>query len=310
MTSVPAVAYAPREITAITTAYHPDERLFAVVQAALESCSRVIVVDNTPAGEASLSDTLEESLCDPRVRVLRPGRNAGVAAALNLGLRELSAEADAVLFMDQDSVLTKELVTGLAHHLADPSVGVASPAPWDVTSDSHYESLSSVRYGEVSDRDAVITSGMLIRRSCLELVSEFREEFFCDYVDLDFCLRLRRAGVRIVQDKSLKLGHSIGDRREHRFAGRKVQVVHYPAWRHYWIARNGLILIGENRRTARLWSFATAVYLVRWVTVTAVFERSRRSHVGAFVKGLRDGARRNVTPTYLPAGADYSTDRG
>ena len=37
-------------VAAVFTAYHPDERLAAAVEAALRSCTSVIVVDNTPAG--------------------------------------------------------------------------------------------------------------------------------------------------------------------------------------------------------------------------------------------------------------------
>ena len=42
-------------IAAVVTAYHPDERLTAVVKSALESCTPVIVVDNTPGTEPTLT---------------------------------------------------------------------------------------------------------------------------------------------------------------------------------------------------------------------------------------------------------------
>jgi rhamnosyltransferase len=294
-------------ITAVVTAYHPDARLEAVVASALESCQDVVIVDNTPTGSPSSAGSGEGALGDDRVRVLRSGRNAGLGGALNAGLAAVPPEADAVLLLDQDSVLTKELVLGLAAHLeADASVGIASPAPWDAESDSHYESLSAARYGTVSDRDAVITSGMLIRRSCLaEVPGGFREDFFLDYVDLDYCLKLRRKGVRIIQDKSLQLAHSIGDRRTHRVGPVRVPVIHYPAFRHYWIGRNGTILIRENRRVLKAWSFRTFLYLVRWVAVTALFEKNRVACVSAFVRGVRDARGQRLTERYLPAGAEY-----
>src|SRR3954463_2654138 len=119
-------------IAAVATAFHPDERLTAVVQAALKSCSRVVVVDNTPGGGPFLSDTLREL---SGVTVLRDGRNRGLAGALNAGVAELAgpgdAEPDLVLFLDQDSVLAEDLVLGLSAHFADPEVGIAAPAPWD-----------------------------------------------------------------------------------------------------------------------------------------------------------------------------------
>jgi rhamnosyltransferase len=285
-------------ITAVTTAYHPDERLRAVVEAALGSCEKVIVADNTPAASSSLA----RDLGGDRVEVLSLGANLGVAAALNAGLRAVPPSCEAVLLLDQDSVLSEELVIALAAHLAQPGVVAAAPSPWDAASGTHYGTLTSLQ-AEVTDQDAVITSGMLVRRAAADAIGGFREDLFVDYVDIDFCLRLRTAGGRIVQDKSLRLPHSIGDRRTHRVLGIPVKVIHYPAWRHYWIARNGVILIAAHGRRFPAWSLRTALYLLRWVAVTAAFEPSRRQCLRAFLRGLRDAAGRRLDPAYRPGGA-------
>src|ERR1700722_17668558 len=120
----------PLEIAAIATAFFPDERLAAVVEAALKSCGQVIVVDNTPAGEESSAGELAELL---GVTVLRSGENLGLAAALNRGVRQLTPQVEAVLFLDQDSVLSTELLRLMTEHLlCDSSIGIAAPAPFDV----------------------------------------------------------------------------------------------------------------------------------------------------------------------------------
>src|ERR1700761_65345 len=127
---------------AIVTAYHPDDRLTAVVESALADCERVVVSDNTPAGDPSLAEKLD----DPRVTVLRDGRNLGLGGALNRGLASLPEPAgdgadEAVLLLDQDSVLPAGLVRGLAAHLdADASIGAAAPTPWDEEAEADYSS--------------------------------------------------------------------------------------------------------------------------------------------------------------------------
>jgi rhamnosyltransferase len=294
-------------ITAIVTAYHPDNRLRGVVNSALTSCASVIVVDNTPYpadGEREQPDPLN-GYRDPRVMVLGSGRNLGLAAALNLGLAALPAETEAVLFLDQDSVIPDGLIDGLADDLGDASIGVVGPSPIDAATGKVYETLAD-RHDLLDDRDMVITSGMLLRRPCLERVPGFREDFFVDYVDLDFCLRLRRAGVRIVRDMAVELPHSIGDVREHRLLGRKVQVGHYAAWRHYWIARNGTILIRENVRALPVWAVTNTLFMSRWFVQLVLFEPKRRTHAAAFLRGLRDGLTRRVTRDFLPADAEYN----
>lgn len=291
-------------IAAVATAYHPDDRLAAVVESALETCTHVVVVDNTPGTEPTVADKIS----DPRVRVLRSGRNVGLAAALNAGIRELPDDAEAVLLLDQDSVLPGDVVTALAAYLDDPTIGIAAPTPWDAAHDSSYDTLAALR-SEVADRTDVITSGLLIRRTALERVGGFREDFFVDFVDIDFCLRLRRTGLRIVQDQRLKLPHSLGDRRPHRLGPLRIQIVHYPAWRLYWIARGASTLLRENLRRDPAWSLKVVLFLASWTWRTAVFEDSRAQHVAALARGVRDGLLGRASLRYLPEGATYRAVR-
>jgi len=291
----------PRPVTAaVVTAYHPDERLAAVVEAALRSCAAVVVADNTPGTAPSLAEKLDH----PRVTVLRSGHNKGLAGALNLGLDHLPADAEAVLFLDQDSVLPPELVDGLLAHLADPGIGIVGPTPVDADTGGRYERLAE-RHEAVADRPSIITSGMVVRRSCFEQVPRFREDFFVDCVDSDFCLRVRRAGQRVVRDANLVLPHSIGSGRDHHLGPLNVRVLHYPAWRHYWIARNGLVLSREFFSRERGFVLTNALFTARWLVVTALFDDRRRSAVPAVLRGLLDGLTGRVARRYLPAGAEY-----
>jgi len=287
-------------ITAVVTAYHPDNRLSAVITAALVTCADVIVVDNTPTDSGAHA----QDSTDARVQVLRSGRNGGLAGALNDAVRALRPETEAVLVLDQDSTLPDGLVAALAAHLADPTIGVIAPTPVDAADGTTYDRFARTSGGLV-DRDAVITSGMLVRRAVLDAAGSFRDDFFVDWVDNDFCLRLRRAGVRIAQDPTIRLPHSIGDRREHRIAGRTVKVLRYSPWRHYWITRNGLVMIRENITRNPRWSLMAFLYIGRQALTTAVFEPSRAANVQAILSGVRDAVLNRTTAAYLPAGADY-----
>ena len=79
----------------------------------------------------------------------------------------------------------------------------------DAATGGRYERTAD-RHAAVDDRPSIITSGMLVRRSAFADVPGFREDFFVDCVDSDFCLRVRRSGRRVVRDAALVLPHSIG----------------------------------------------------------------------------------------------------
>jgi rhamnosyltransferase len=288
-------------VTAVVTAYHPDDRLAAAVESALVTCTGVIVSDNTPASSSSAAEKLD----DPRVTVLRNGSNQGLAGALNAALEKLPADTDFVLFLDQDSVLPQDLVPALSAHFADEHIGVVAPTPWDAENGGTYERAAETGPA-LADRDGVMTSGMLVRRTCVDAVGRFREDFFVDWVDFDFCLRARGAGFRVVQDTSVLLPHSLGDRREHRLGFLRTHVLHYPAWRHYWVARNSTILAREQLRGNRRWALSAVLYLTRWTVNTALFEAKRRTHVAALLRGFFDGLSGRVSAKYLPAGSSYA----
>ncbi|ACU77013.1 glycosyl transferase family 2 [Catenulispora acidiphila DSM 44928] len=295
-------------VTAVFTAYHPDERLAAAVEAALRDCTSVIIVDNTPAGTGGGAPaSTAPALAGPRVTVIDHGRNVGLGAALNLAVRELPGTCEAVLFLDQDSELPPEIVPGLVADLADAGVGIAAPSPWDPKHQRYYCS-DAKRNDSVSDEEAVITSGMLVRREVLEKVP-FNEDMFLDWVDVAFCLDVRRAGWRIVIDWRLRLPHEIGACEVHTKFGRTVHYSHYPAFRLYWIGRNVSILHRGHFESRPRALASTLIFMAQRFTTTLLFEPQRRTHVPALLRGFRDGLRERVDPRYLPAGAEHPAVR-
>jgi rhamnosyltransferase len=285
------------KIAAVLTAYHPDERLAAVVDSSLRDCAAVIVVDNTPDGAPSLAVKLD----DPRVTVLPVGRNLGLGGALNLGVGALPADAEAVLLMDQDSVLPDGLVSRLVSLLdSDSKIGIAAPTPWD---DAHGEAYNFGTEGKtVEDRPAVITSGMLVRRAVVD-ACPFRADLFNDFVDVAFCVDARRSGFRVVQDFTLRLPHSMGNRQEHGVGPLTVRVTHYPPWRHYWIARNGVQFAKDYERRRPQGVVAMAIFLARKFLSVACWGPKRGAQLTALSRGVLDGLSGRYTLSYLPEGA-------
>ena len=284
-------------IVAIVTAYHPDERLAAVVDSALADCAAVIVADNTPDGAPSLAAKLD----DPRVSLIPLGRNLGLGGALNRAVRELPGDADAVLLMDQDSVLPAGLVPGLAALLeSDAKIGIAAPTPWDAEHDAAYNFGTDGK--TVEDRPVVITSGMLVRRECVERCP-FRADLFNDFVDMVFCIDVHDAGFRVVQDYTLRLPHSMGNRREHGVGPWRVRVIHYPPWRHYWIARNGVQFVRDHLRRRPLAFASMGIFLGRKFLSVACWGPSRFRQLTALSRGVADGLLGRYSLGYLPQGA-------
>lgn len=274
-------------VTAIVTWFRPGPDVLDGLHDAVAQCSHVVVVDNTPYGEAS---GMEGAELPSEVRVLRSGTNRGLAGGLNLGLQHLPTDTSAVLLLDQDSRLPADMVRRLSTHLRLPGTGAAAPAPWDDREGRYLDPRTRLR-PEVAEVPVAITSGLLVRRTALEETGPFREDFFVDAVDLDFCLRLRDAGWRLVQDRGVLLSHRLGDTRWHRLLGIRLRASHHPDWRVYSGARNGAVLLRERLRSSPRWALTQAALLVYWGATVAAFEPPRGRRARLFLTALLDGWR-------------------
>ena len=196
----------------------------------------VIVVDNSPGDGAD--EIVRRDF--PWARYVVPGANLGFGRANNLGYRRSSGEF--VLFLNPDTVSN---VAALEHCLrrlqTEPDIGLISPqlvqpdgamdlacrrsipTLWDGFCRASGlaatfprsrlfagYNLTYLPAGGTYDVGAINGAFMLTRRAVLEQAGLFDEEFFMYGDDLDLCIRVARAGYRIVYDGRVQITHLKG----------------------------------------------------------------------------------------------------
>jgi rhamnosyltransferase len=234
--------FSKQTVASVTVLFHPDHKALETIRTYSSQVGKCFVVDNSPA---SLSEGERSWFPDGKFEYHHLGRNRGVAAALNFGVR-LAAEQgfSHVLTMDQDTRASEGLVGLLQQIFTDPQpfnfpqpsrVAVACPALAADTSQSR---------GKQSTHEAAfcITSGNLIDVSAWAHVAGFDEDLFIDHVDHDYCLRVRAAGYSIVQREDAILDHHTGSLREIRLFGLKRTISMHSPDRLFYMTRNGLLL--------------------------------------------------------------------
>jgi hypothetical protein len=149
---------------------------------------QVHVVDNGPP-EAS-----DRLVLDPRVAVLEPGRNGGYSAGANVAVlhwRTGSAEWCVIgshdLHVEPDT-LRRLLEAGRAA----PQVGILGP---NVATNNAGRSLGTV--DGIEERTAVSGTCLLLRRSCIDSIGGFDEDFGSYGEDNELCERARAAGWQV-----------------------------------------------------------------------------------------------------------------
>jgi len=133
--------------------------------------------------------------------------------------------------------------------------------------------------------DHLIASGCLIPMGVLGHVGSMREDFFIDFVDVEWCFRARHAGYRVYGVCAAHLEHRLGDEPE-RFLGREY-LTHSPQ-RHYFHARNAMLLYREPWVPLN-WKLVSAWRLLLKMGFHVLVTAPRLQHLEKIAQGFLHG---------------------
>jgi rhamnosyltransferase len=294
-------------IFAVIVTYQPDAKLLTRLVDALGPQVNAGIIVNNGSVLPLADDYFERSNCS----VKHMQSNTGVATALNAGFQWARAQnAEFVIMFDQDSEPAPNMVSQLvlAYQTLVASgqqVGAVGPQQVDRRTGRRAPFLAPIFHrrrrlvpdpGQTVEVDHLITSGCLVPVHVWSEVGPFLDELFIDYVDIEWSLRLRHRGWHLFGVGGATLTHSIGD-----------QVAQWWGWqfpwhsplRHYFIFRNGTYL-QKLPHVSLGWKLFDAIQLAKKIVVFTLVGRPRIAHLGAMLRGVRDGWRGRLGPTKSP----------
>lgn len=286
-------------VCAIVISYHPNEEIIENVTALLNQVDEIVIVDNGSGAETKqLLDRLSRY---SKVSITFLQDNLGIAAALNIGIRQAKAHGHQwALTLDQDSHVTDGMiVTMLRAYEAHPQKEkVASLSPRFKNKNTKVIRGSQLINNEAgllyAETQEVITSGNLLRLSIFDSLGYFDESLFIDYVDIEYCLRCVSKGYTILEAKEAVLVHDIGFPVQHRFLWMRPTATNHSALRRYYFARNAIYVYRNYLFKQPAWVIQNAVILAKTFAVIALFEKNRMKKINAFIRGLADGLRNRM----------------
>jgi rhamnosyltransferase len=290
---MPAVAGDP--VCAIVVAYFPDDEFDTRIRELLPQVVRIVVVDNTP--DEGLAARLRERLQNTaQVHLINNRANKGISVALNQGLEHaLKAGYKWILTLDQDTRCYPDMV--------DTLLKVSSACKWNpaVIGGNYLDPRNKGTFvptrGAESflEQKTVITSGCLVDAVAVKAIGGFREDYFIDQVDHEFCLRMRAHGQRVVISRKPVMNHSVGA-----IGGARLPFLgvlpNHPPLRKYYIARNTVVTVADYWRQEPAWCLRRLVRLLLGLGLMAFLEEDRSRKVRAFTNGIIDGLRRRMGP--------------
>jgi GT2 family glycosyltransferase len=211
-----------------------------VVSTLSEGAHHVWVVDNGSTDQSL--DHLMNCVTDERLSITKNGKNLGFAAACNIGAR--ASNADTLLFLNPDSALSEGSLSHMLKVLeSEPRIGMVGallcnpdgseqpggrrdmPTPGR----AFIRAFGMARLGRwlpsvfpdfmlhtqaLPDQpipvEAISGACMLVKRGALEDVGLWDEGYFLHCEDLDWCMRFRLKGWKIVFVPGARVVHAQG----------------------------------------------------------------------------------------------------
>ncbi len=217
----------------------------------------IIVVDN--ASTDGSPQAVRRNF--PQVKILEMKENLGFAAATNVGIRE--STGDLILFLNSDTEVTPSALDRTAEKLEDRRVGAVGCQL--LYGDGTFQ-LSFGReksfFGEIADKlagklleryygakfkgkeidievDWVSGAFIMTRRDVVEQAGMFDKNYFLYMEDVDWCLRVKRAGYKIIYTTSARIYHFLGKSTSKRplaslLQARRSRIIYYKKHRPSW----------------------------------------------------------------------------
>lgn len=270
-------------VAGVVVLYRPGEDVAENIASYAGQVDILFAVDNSGNDTAGTAERLRQF--DNVVHIVN-GENLGVAKALNVGA-ELALEhgCDFLLTMDQDSRATPGMIDKMLACLGSFKPGyIGIIAPFHATKPGE-KPAGNDNCLEVA---AVMTSGNLLNLKAYKEVGSFLDELFVDFVDIEYCLRLRSRGFGVIRANRAVLEHSVGTIMKFRILSKDIYLTSHSPLRKYYKTRNRFFVADRYKDVFP--AFCRADRIRFWLELLRLlfFESEKREKLAMMRKGYAD----------------------
>lgn len=282
-------------ICAVIVTYFPRTPLTEPLAILAPQVHELLIVDNGSPLESLRS--LTQSAESFGATLLPLGFNRGIGHALNVGLHFAHARGCHWLAtFDQDSLADSTMLATLLHaarsHPHPERIALISPVHVDRKHGIPLGTKPGNQEGPLwRELQTAMTSGNLVDVPLVLAHGGFEADFFMDYVDHELCLRLRAASYHILEARSARLLHALGQMSAHRLGPHTLHVTHHSVTRRYYMSRNRFVLWGRYARSESHWVRRDMRGFLTELLGILLYERHRTRKLLMILRGAWDALR-------------------
>jgi rhamnosyltransferase len=285
----------------VIVTYNIGEAIHLCFDSVQDQVGHIVIVDN--GSDELTRRELNRIAGSDSVTVILNDRNECLARAFNQAVKWARDKGfQWLLTLDHDSQATPGMIDKLVEaylvlqRQGTQNAGVVAANPFDQNTQVFITGCHPREGGGMPlDEGDVISSGSLIQLRVFDVIGLFNEDLFIYYVDVDFCLRLGRAGFRVYLCPEAVLLHKEGSKKRRKFLWRHAYYDHYGKHARYYLTRNTIYMMKKHDLT-----FTYISWMVRRTCKDHVkillFDEERFSVLWFSLRGLIDGLKGKVGP--------------
>ena len=274
------------KIAGIVTLYKQDVDVLDNIDSYINSIDKLYVVDNND------TDDFKNQINNSKIEYIPNYKNIGVATALNIGANKAIKEGYKwLLTMDQDSKFeNNDDVSKMIEYLEKVDTSkLGLITPWHVINTGVKKQSE-----EIDNPLEVMTSGNIINLDAYQEVGGFKDSYFIDDIDIEYCMNLNKHGYHIDRLNYIELKHDLGDIEVKHFLNRNFVCSNHNYIRRYYMVRNTFYLCDEYKDTFPEYCHFLKRGLRGQLQNIILFEKDKFRKVRNMYRGYRDYKKKKV----------------
>jgi len=288
------------KILGVIVTYNAGMEIIENAKQVKKNVDELLIVDNGSGPETKKHLKSLENVQGISINYLT--ENMGIAYALNTAFHcSEDNNYQWVLTMDQDSRISEGMVQnmlGAYNELSQEEkekVAILVPSYCEERFYNKQDLVEAdVPYTKVLTE---ITSGNLVKTDIFKSIGYLKDEFFIDYVDHEFCLRINRMGYEILKINNAFMLHNLGNKTDNSMGKIKMFSSNHSPVRRYYMTRNRLWVWKEYLKIYPQWVKEDRFKFIREIIKIILFEESKFCKIKMITEGI-ESYKKNIFGAY------------
>lgn len=266
------------KIAGVVVLYNPAEDVINNISSYIDFLDILYVIDNSIDEHYKLVSNYKN------IEYIHNNDNEGIAQPLNVAAKKaIEKKYKWLLTMDQDTKFNEKVMPAMIDYINNNDTkkdGIITV--W------HEANLDVEKPKEDVDYPLTeMTSGNLLNLEIFKKIGPFREDFFIDGVDIEYCLRLKKHNYRVVRLNNVFIDHTLGNIEYHKLFNKVFLCTNHNYIRHYYMQRN-YRYINEEYSDIDPHYCDILIHIKKRIFTILFFEKDKYRKIRNIFRGIKD----------------------